>query len=58
MAYSKTKLKNNGDRASEPYVHLTFLEVMNRIPDTSFTETFLLKEYVSLFPVISISKSK
>jgi hypothetical protein len=34
------------------------LEIMKRIPDTSFTETFLLKKYVSLFPTISIGTAR
>jgi hypothetical protein len=33
---------------------LHILEIMKRIPDTSFTETFLSKKYVSFFPTISI----
>jgi hypothetical protein len=28
------------------------------IPDTSFTETFLLKKYVCLFPIISIGTER
>jgi hypothetical protein len=28
------------------------------IPDTSFTETFLLKKYVFLFPTISIGTAR
>jgi hypothetical protein len=37
---------------------LHILEIMKRIPDTSFTETFLLKKYVSLFPTISIGTAR
>jgi hypothetical protein len=39
---------------NELYVPVTYIGKNETIPDTSFTETFLLKKYVSLFPTISI----
>jgi hypothetical protein len=37
---------------------LHILEIIKLIPNPSFTETFLLKKYVSLFPTIAIGTAR
>jgi hypothetical protein len=37
---------------------LHILEILKQIPDASFTETFLLKKYISLFSTISIGAAR